>query len=43
MKELISGIILLSLISTVFAQEYPDLGVKVETVAENLTIPWSID
>ncbi len=25
-----------------FAQEYPDLGVKVETVAENLKIPWSI-
>ena len=41
-------IALLSLVpasSTVlgFAQEYPELGVKVETVAENLTIPWSID
>ena len=27
---------------TVFAQEYPDLGVKVEVVADNLDIPWSI-
>ncbi len=26
-----------------FAESYPDLGVKVETIAENLTIPWSID
>ena len=30
-------------IPTAFAQEYPEFGVKVETVAENLTIPWSID
>ncbi|MDF2422500.1 MAG: PQQ-dependent sugar dehydrogenase [Nitrosopumilus sp.] len=30
-------------IPTAFAQEYPELGVKVETVAENLTVPWSID
>lgn len=35
--------VLLSLIPTTFAQEYPELGVKIETVAENLTIPWSID
>ena len=42
-RELIAGIILLSLIPTAFAQDYPDLGVKVETVADNLTIPWSID
>ena len=26
-----------------YAQEFPELEVKVETVAENLTIPWSID
>jgi len=26
-----------------FSEEFPDLGVKVETVADNLTIPWSID
>ena len=29
--------------NSVFAQEYPELGVKIETVAEKLTIPWSID
>ncbi len=43
MKELIVSIVLLLIIPTAFAQEYPELGVKVETVAENLTIPWSID
>jgi glucose/arabinose dehydrogenase len=42
-KELIAGIVLLSLIPAAFAQEYPELGVKVETIADNLTIPWSID
>ena len=26
-----------------FADEFPELGVRVETVADNLTIPWSID
>jgi len=29
--------------TSVFAESYSDLGVKVETVAENLSIPWSID
>lgn len=43
MKEIIIGLMLFSLIPTVFAQEYPEFGLKVETVAENLTIPWSID
>ncbi len=43
MKKIIICLILLSLVPTAFAQEYPELGVKVETVAENLTIPWSID
>jgi len=43
MKEIIVGLILFSIIPTAFAQEYPELGVKIETVAENLTIPWSID
>lgn len=33
---------MLSSLPVVFAQDYPDLGVKVETVAENLEIPWSI-
>ena len=35
-------IMILSCAPVAFAQEYPDLGVKVETVAENLEIPWSI-
>lgn len=43
MKEFLVGIVLISLIPTTFAQEYPQLGVKVETIADNLTIPWSID
>jgi len=42
-KEIIFGIVLFLLIPTAFAQEYPELGVRVETVADNLTIPWSID
>jgi len=42
-KELIVGIVLFLLIPVAFAQEYPELGVRVETVADNLTIPWSID
>ncbi len=42
-KEIIFGIVLFLLIPTALAQEYPELGVKVETIAENLTIPWSID
>ena len=43
MKGILSSLILLSLISAAYAQEYPDLEVKVEVVASNLTIPWSID
>ncbi|MCH6586159.1 MAG: PQQ-dependent sugar dehydrogenase [Thaumarchaeota archaeon] len=43
MKEIIVGIVLFLLIPVAFAQEYPELGVRVETVADNLTIPWSID
>ena len=43
MKEIIFGIILCSIIPIAFAQEYTELGVKVETVADNLNIPWSID
>ncbi len=42
MKEILFVITIFSCIPFVFAQEYPDLGVKVETVAENLNIPWSI-
>ena len=43
MKEILFSLILLSIIPTAFADDYPELGVKVETVAKNLTIPWSID
>ncbi len=42
MKEIFFLIVIFSSIPFVFAQEYPDLGVKVETIAENLDIPWSI-
>jgi glucose/arabinose dehydrogenase len=42
MKEILFVITIFSCIPFVFAQEYPDLGVRVETVAENLDIPWSI-
>ncbi len=37
------SLVLLSLIPVAFAQEYPELQVKVEIVADNLTIPWGID
>ena len=44
MKELlIISIVMLSLVPVAFAQEFPEIGVRVETVAENLTIPWAID
>ncbi len=43
MKELVLSLVFLSLIPVSFAQEYPEIGVKVEIVADNLTIPWSID
>lgn len=42
MKEILFVIVIFSFIPFVFAQEYPELGVKVEIVAENLDIPWSI-
>ena len=42
MKEILFVIAIFSCIPFVFAQEYPDLGVKVETFADNLDIPWSI-
>jgi len=37
------GIFSLSFVSIAYAQEFPELGIKVETVAENLEIPWEID
>ena len=36
-------LIVLFLPQVAYAQEYPELGVKIQTVAENLSIPWSID
>lgn len=43
-KELfIIALVSISLIPMVFAQEFPELEVKVEVVAENLTVPWAID
>ena len=43
MKELVLSLMLLSLIPVAFAQEYPELGVIVDVIANNLSIPWSID
>ena len=39
----ISLALLFSAFPTVSAQDYPDLGVTVETVADNLKVPWAID
>ena len=44
MRILIAIIILaLSFIPAAYAQEYPELGVRVDVVAENLRVPWSMD
>lgn len=43
LKQIVIMLAVFSLIPVAFAQEYPDLGVNVETVADKLTIPWSID
>jgi len=42
-KEIIFTVMLFFIIPMAYAQDYPEYGVRVETVAENLTIPWSID
>ncbi|MGD2106107.1 MAG: PQQ-dependent sugar dehydrogenase [Nitrosopumilaceae archaeon] len=42
MKEIFFVFITFLGFPMVSAQEYPDLGVKVEVVADNLKIPWSI-
>lgn len=34
--------VLAASVPAAFAQEYPDMGVMVETVAENLEVPWSV-
>ena len=31
------------MIGTVYAQEFPELGVKIDVVADNLKVPWAID
>ena len=44
MKELfIITLVSISLIPMAFAQEFPEIQVRVEVVAENLTVPWAID
>lgn len=43
MKELLAVLFVLTTTPFAFAEEFPDLGVKVQTVADNLTVPWSID
>ena len=40
--EWIAVLVLVASLPATFAQEYPELGVKVETVAKNLQVPWSI-
>ncbi|MHA7647982.1 PQQ-dependent sugar dehydrogenase [Nitrosopumilus sp. S4] len=43
MKEVIICMIFLGLIPAVSAQEFPEYNVKVEVIADNLEVPWSID
>jgi glucose/arabinose dehydrogenase len=42
LKEIIFMVILFT-IPLAYAQNYPEYGVRVETIADNLSIPWSID
>ena len=44
MKELfIIALVIVSLTPIAFAQEFLEIGVRVDVVAENLTVPWAID
>jgi len=43
MRTIFFFIIFFSSIPLAFSQEFPELGVKVEIVADNLDIPWAID
>jgi len=43
LKQIIFASILFFVIPLAYAQDYPEYGVSVETVADNLRIPWSID
>ncbi len=36
-------LIVFGMIGTVYAQEFPEYGVKVDIVADNLKVPWAID
>jgi len=42
-KGVVLAVILFSIIPLVHAQDYPEYGVQVEVVADNLSVPWSID
>ena len=42
MQIIIFFLIFFSSIPLVFSQEFPEFGVEIETVADNLDIPWSI-
>ena len=37
------GVFATSFVSIACAQEFPEIGIQVETIAENLKIPWEID
>jgi len=39
----IVGVFSMGFVSFASAQEFPEFGIKVETIAENLKIPWEID
>ena len=41
--KVLFAIVLFFTIPQAFAQEFPEYGVSVETVADNLSVPWSID
>lgn len=43
MKIAVPFVIIFAMVGTAYAQEYPELGVKVDVIAENLSIPWAID
>ena len=36
-------LIIFGMAGTVYAQEFPELGVKVDVIADNLKVPWAID
>ncbi|MHA7734660.1 PQQ-dependent sugar dehydrogenase [Nitrosopumilus sp. S6] len=40
---IVCTLVIFGMIPLVFGQSYPEYGVKVDVIAENLSIPWSID